>query len=148
MKLIIDQSPGQEEVEITVKCALIDERLSRLIEMIRLYAFSIAGKKDGRTYSLKLEDVYYFESVDRKTFAYTEGNVYECEFKLYELEEQLAKTNFVRIGKAAILNVSVLQSVRALMNGRMEAELANGEKMIISRHYVAELKKKLGLGGE
>jgi len=148
LKLIIDQSPDQEEVEIIVKCALIDERLDKLIEMIRLYAFSIAARKDGRTYSLRLEDVYYFESVDRKTFAYTKEDVYECDFRLYELEEQLAKTNFLRVGKAVILNVSVLKSVRALINGRMEAELTNGEKIVISRHYVAKLKKKLGLGEE
>lgn len=143
LKLIIDQSPVHSEVEITVKCSLIDARLERLIEQIRLYSFSIAGKKDGRTYYIRLEDVYYFEALERKTFMYTKDECYESGLRLYELESQLEKTNFVRISKSVILNISVLKSVRAMLNGRMEAELANGEKMIINRHYVDALKQKL-----
>lgn len=47
MKLKIEQSPENEEVEITVKCGMVDEKLERLIAQIRLYAFSITGKKAG-----------------------------------------------------------------------------------------------------
>ena len=74
---------------------------------------------------------------------YTRDEVYQCDLKLYELEEQLTKTNFVRISKASILNIMVLESVRALLHGKMEAELSNGEKVVINRHYVDALKKKM-----
>ncbi|MEA5004123.1 MAG: LytTR family DNA-binding domain-containing protein [Christensenella sp.] len=145
MKLLIDQSPDNEEVEITIKCGMIDPALEELIAQIRLYSFSITAKKDGRTYTVSLSDIYYFESIDNRTFLYTEHEVYECELKLYELEQQLTKTDFVRVSKACILNVKVLESVRALLNGKMEAELENGEKVIINRHYVEALKRKLGM---
>ncbi|WP_323400967.1 LytTR family DNA-binding domain-containing protein [Christensenella sp.] len=145
LKLLIDQSPDNEEVEITIKCGMIDPALEELIAQIRLYSFSITAKKDGRTYTVSLSDIYYFESIDNRTFLYTEHEVYECELKLYELEQQLTKTDFVRVSKACILNVKVLESVRALLNGKMEAELENGEKVIINRHYVEALKRKLGM---
>lgn len=147
MKLLIDQSPENQEVEITIKCGIIDEALEELIGQIRLYSFSIAAKKDGRTYTVSLNDIYYFESIDNRTFLYTEREVYECGARLCELEQQLTKTDFVRVGKACILNIKRLKSVRALLNGKMEAELDNGEKVIINRHYVEALKQKLGLQG-
>ncbi len=147
MKLLIDQSPENEEVEIIIKCGLIDARLEKLIEQVRLYFFSVAAKRDGKTFQLRLEDIFYFESVDSHTFAYTEKEVYECSMRLYELEDQIAKTDFVRISKSCILNVTTLKNVRGLLNGRMEAELENGEKVVVTRHYVEALalKKKLSL---
>lgn len=143
MKLIIDQSSENEEVEIIVKCGLIDARLEQLISQIRLYSFSVTAKKEGRRYQLPLNDVCYFESVDNKTFVYTKDDVVECDLKLYELEEQVTRTNFVRISKACILNLMMLKSVRALLNGKMEALLENGERVVINRHYVEALKEKL-----
>ncbi len=149
MKLIIDQSPEYGEVEITIKCGMLDERLQRLVEQIRTYSFSIAGRKDGRTYNLLPDGIYYFESVEGRTFAYTEKDVYECGASLSQMENNLAATHFVRVSKSCILNASVLESVRVLINGRMEARLSNGEKLIINRHYVQELKDRLNmLGGE
>ena len=147
MKLIIEQGTGVKETEITVKCAIIDPELEKLIEVIRLHTFSVTGRKDGKSYPLPLSEVYYFESVDGKTFACLLRDVYEVELRLYELEERLANANFVRVGKAVILNVGRLESVRALLNGRMEAQLTNGEKLVITRHYVEGLKEKLGLSG-
>jgi len=132
LKLLIDQSPDNEEVEITIKCGMIDPGLEKLIEQIRLYSFSITAKKEGRTYPISLSDIYYFESIDNRTFLYAEHEVYECG---------------LRLSKSCILNVRMLKSVRALLNGKMEAELENGEKVIINRHYVEKLKRKLGLAG-
>jgi Response regulator of the LytR/AlgR family len=145
LKLIIDQSLDHKEVEITVRCGLIDPALEKLIAQIRLYSFSVTGKKDGSSYAIRLEDIFYFESIEEKTFLYCNKEVYECGLKIYELEQQLSETDFVRISKSCILNVMKLESVRALLNGKLEAKLANGEKVIISRHYVQSVKEKLNL---
>ena len=145
MKLIIDQSLDHRDVEITIKCGIIDEQLERLIAQIRLYSFSITGKKDGASHLIRLEDVYYFESTDNRTFLYGEKDVYECGYKLYELEGHLANSHFVRISKSCILNVAKLASVRALLGGKFEAQLSNKEKLIINRHYVQALKEKIQL---
>ncbi len=44
-----------------------------------------------------------------------------------------------------IVNIRKIKSVKAELNGRMIAELLNGEQIIISRAYVKELKRKLGI---
>lgn len=145
MKLIIDQSLENKDVEITIKCGLIDPKLERLIEQIRLYSFSLTGRKNGSTYIIQLDDIFYFESVDEKTFIYSNDEVFECDLKLYEVEEQLSSTNFTRISKSCILNTLKLKSVRAMLNGKLEALLLNNEKVIVNRHYVKSLKDKLDM---
>ena len=145
MKLTIEESLDNNEVEITIKCGVMDNRLRRLIETIREYSFSIQCKKNNEIYTIPLEDVYYIESVDKKTFIYCKSEVYETTNTLINLEEKLTNTSFIRISKSCILNISYLQNVTPLWNHRFEATLKNYEKLIITRHYIEELKNKLGL---
>ena len=102
-------------------------------------------RKDNSTKILKIEDICYFESVDEQTFVYTQEDVYSCQKKLYEAEEILSDTSFVRISKSCILNIDYLESVRALLNGKLEGTLSNDERVIINRHYVPAFKKKFGV---
>ncbi len=145
MKLFIEQSEGLKEPEISVRYDVIDNRLEKILGYIRLNVFSLHGVKDGETSVISLEDVYYFDSTDERTFAYLENDVYECSMKLYELERQLADANFVRISKSCIVNILKLESVRPLINSRYEARLENGEKLIINRHYLPAFKQKFGI---
>lgn len=143
MKFILEQSDEWSDVEIRVRCGQIDKSLEKLIEQIRLYGFSITGEKDGETFTINLEQIFYFETVDNRTYAYCEDSVYECRQKLYELEERLGTMNFQRISRSCILNIYKLLSIRTLLNGRVEAKLENGEKLIVNRHYAESLRQKI-----
>ena len=115
MKLTIEQSEEFDEPEITIKCGMMDDRLESIIRHIRLNMFSVTGVKDGVTKVLSLGEIFYFDSIDERTFIYLESDVYECSMKLYELEEQLAKAHFVRISKSCIVNIMKLDSVRPML---------------------------------
>lgn len=143
MKINIEQSEDFNDVEINIKCRNLDERLENLISTIRLYGSSVSGKKDNKTYFLKLEDILYFDTVDEKVFIYTLDSVYETTLKLYALEERFEGTSILRVSKSTILNLMKVESVSPLLNGKIEAELQNGEKIIISRQYVSKLRQKL-----
>lgn len=120
----------------------MDERLSRLIEQIRLYSFSVTGMKDGIVSMIPLEQIFYFDSVENKTYLYVEKDVYQCDKKLYELEQLLKETTFVRISKSCILNAEKVTEVKAQFNGRLEVKLLNHEKILVSKHYIKEFKEK------
>ena len=144
MKLIIEQSGERDEVEVVIRCGgVIDPALERLIQQIRLYGYALPGKKDQRTVLVRPEEIYYFEAVDGKTFIYCEKDVYECGVKLYEAEQRLSAGSFVRVSKSSILNLSKLKGFQHKLNGKLEAHLQNGERLEVSRHYVAQLKERL-----
>lgn len=141
---IVDIEPGQEE-EIILRCSQIDENLMKLIRSFKQENVKLNLYQNGEVFFISQEDIYYFESVDQKVFAYGKSEVYETKSKLYELEADLPQKDFFRAAKSTILNLNKIKSLAPAFNGRLEALLKNGEKIIISRQYVAELKKKLGL---
>ena len=145
MKITIEMPKEGEEDEIIVRCASLDDRLMKFIAALKSSENPLTGYLDDKIVKLAPKDVFYFESVDNKVFAYAGKNVYEVRKKLYEIEEEYADTDFLRISKSAIVNVAKIAYIKPLLNGRFEAKLKNDEKIIINRQYVIELKKKLGI---
>ena len=145
VKLNIKRSPEYKETEITIKCDTIDERIQKIIDIAQDSSDTLNVRLNDTSKKIEIKDIFYFESVDEKTFVYCRDEVYSSNLNLYELEEKLVNTSFVRISKSCILNIDHLDSVKALMNGKMQAVLSNDEKVIINRHYVPIFKKKFGL---
>ena len=145
MKITIETPKPGEEDEIILRCASVDDRLLKLIQSFRSEKDALTGYVDDRIQKLALGDIFYFEAVDNKVYAYTAKQVYEVHKKLYEVGEEYANTDFLRISKAIVVNVSKITYIRPMLNGRFEAKLKNEEKVIISRQYVPALKEKLDL---
>lgn len=141
---ILAPEPGQED-EIIIRCHQLDDKLMDVIYSLKVSANKIAAFSEEGITMLLPKDVFYFESVDNKVFAYCEKQVYEVRKKLYELESDLSGTDFLRISKSVIVDLSKIRNLSPSFNGRLEALLRNGEKIIISRQYVPALKKKLDL---
>ena len=106
---------------------------------------TVTGNYNGEIYFLDYKDVIYFDTTDRKTFIYTIDKVYETPLKLYQLEDMLKGTSFIRASKSMILNIRKINSIGHTFSGKMIATLENGEKAEISRNYVPLLKEKLGI---
>lgn len=144
MKITIQPpEPGQED-EIILRCSRLDDRLMALIYALSTERIKLTAYSDGGITMLDPKDVYYFESVDDRVFAYCEKQVYEVRKKLYELEKELVATDFLRISKSTVADVSKFERLKPSFNGRLEAKLKNGETIIVSRQYVPALKQKLG----
>lgn len=135
--------PGQED-EIIVRCASPDERMMRLILALQEEE-KLTGYIEDKIVKLSWKEIYYFEAVDNKVFAYTVKEMYEIHKKLYEIEQEYAHTDFLRISKSVIVNISKIAYVKPIFNGRFEANLRNDEKVIVSRQYVSQLKGKIGI---
>ena len=145
MKITIETPKPGEEDEIILRFASVDENILKLIQSLKTEKDALTGYADDKIQKLSLRDIFYFESVDNKVYAYTAKQVYEVHKKLYEIEEEYANTDFLRISKAVVVNVSKITYIRPMLNGRFEAKLKNDEKVIISRQYVPALKEKLDL---
>lgn len=141
---IVDVAPGEEE-EMIIRCNQLDDRMMQLMNQFKNKTDKLNVYKDGNIYFVEPKEIYYFETVDQKVFAYGMNEVYEIRSRIYELEEMLAGEDFFRASKSVLLNLNVIKSLSPAFNGRFEAVLKNGEHVIISRQYVSLLKEKLGL---
>ncbi len=141
---ILDSIPGEED-EIIVRCSTLDDNVVKLLNAMKSGKDKMVLYKDEKIVLIDQNDVFYFESVDDRVFAYTEQNVYESKEKLYKLEEILPRKNFLRANKSTILNLNKVESLTPAFGSRFEAILKNECKVIISRMYVPVLKSMLGL---
>ncbi|MCI8508516.1 MAG: LytTR family transcriptional regulator [Lachnospiraceae bacterium] len=105
----------------------------------------MTAKKDGETHLLDVARIIYIESVDRRCFIYTSDEVYESEFRLYELEQRLGEYGFFRVSKSFLIHLQNIQSLKADINRKIRVTMSNGEQIIASRQYADELKKRLGV---
>lgn len=145
MKITIETPEHGQEDEIIIRCAALDEELLQLIYRLKMGRELLPVFLDEQIVMLPLKEIYYFESVDNKVFAYSKKEVYEVRKKLYELEQAYTGQDFLRVSKSAIVHLAKISRLKPLFNGSFEAVLKNGEKIIISRQYAVAMKKKLGL---
>lgn len=144
MKIKPEQDLSCNEIEIIIKYPQKDRRVLRIIDFLQSFDMQIKCAGENAERMIHIMDIYYIESVDKKTFVYLENAVYRTEFRLYQLKDKLQTYGFVQINKSCILNINALDSIRPLFKSRMEATLKNGEKVQINRNYLNEVKKALG----
>lgn len=148
MKVKILENPDILEDLVTIECKSITPEVLSLSNYIENYGMSIVGKKDGEKFFINLKDVYYFEAVDNKVFAYTKDLVYEVSYRIQDIIVLFGKLYFTQISRTIVVNIDIIEKVSTLINGRILAVLINGEKQIISRAYAHEFKNKLMTKGE
>lgn len=145
IRITVEECADLAQTEVIVRCARLDARTARLIELLRLTDAKLTGEKDGETCILEPGRVLYIDTVDRGTFLYTAEGVYQTRLRLYELEEQLAGLDFVRVSRSALVNFAEVRSLRPDLGGRLRLTMSNGELVVVNRQYAPAIKQKLGL---
>ena len=145
MQVIVERVNSKEEEQAVIKAVEVTDEISGAIELLEGDSKSFTVSKDGKVYIIKASAVYYIESVDKKTFVYTKQGCYDCKYRLYELEVMLGGY-FMRCSKSMIINLKKVRNVKSQISGRIDATLLNDEVVVISRGYVKEVKRSLGIG--
>ena len=143
MDVEIEQVGRERKEQVLIRCHAVTEEVREIAAFVKSRQGSLTGTKDSRQYEIAVSDIYYFESVDGKTFLYTKDQVYETSYRIYELESMLRPKNFLRVSKSMLLSLMKIRSIQSALNGRFAAVLLTGEEVIISRSYVKGLKAAL-----
>lgn len=112
-----------------------------LIKKLEKTDITFTGKLGQRTVGVYLSDIYYIENVERKLFLYTAEEVYRYDGSMSEVEQLTYDTGFVRISRTCIMNTAYLREIKQIRNSRLEAVMDNGEKLIVSRKYLSDIKR-------
>ncbi|MBW9146647.1 LytTR family transcriptional regulator DNA-binding domain-containing protein [Clostridium sp. CM027] len=143
MRIIIIEDPLMEDIEVKILCKERTIYVDHLAAELSKDQITISGKIENEYTRIFSDDIFYFEAVDNKIYIYCEKDVYQSDMKLYELEIKLSGAKFARINKSCLMNIAKLEKVKGQINGRLLATLSNGEKLIINRSYVQEIKRIL-----
>lgn len=145
MKIEINVDEKIQDLRVQIDCTRLTPEIERLLAIIRMMDMQIAARKDGETYILDTAQILYIEAVERVTFLYTEAAVYESDFKLYELEQQLEPKGFFRVSKSCLIQLKKIKSMKADLDRKIRITMEGGDQIMVSRMYADELRKRLGV---
>ena len=145
MKIEIDIDDKYTDTTVIIKAPRLSREVEKTVALMRMIDMQIGVKKDDETDLLDIEKILYIEGVDRKTFVYTEDDMYESQLKLYEIEQELYEHDFLRISKQGIVNLKMIKILKADIDRKIKVTLKNGEQILVSRMYSDDLRRKLGL---
>lgn len=148
MKLNIKIDTNFEEPETFITTARMTDEVNRVVEFISKLDDAvtvISGIKGDKVELLEQESLIRIFAENGRIFAATEQDLYQIRLRIYELEERLDNSMFVRISHSEIVNLKKVKSLDLSFSGTICMELSNGEVTYVSRRYVSKIKKKLGL---
>lgn len=147
MKVDIRKILQKEKERVVIECVDITPEIENICSYVKSIGTELSGTtQEGHLERFHLNDVYYFEALDEKVFAYTQEKVFEIKLRLYEVAAAYEKYHFARCSKSVVLNLMLLDGISPVLNGRFFAHMKNGEKLIISRQYAPILKNMITEG--
>ena len=146
MKIEIKIDESCTEPKITVVTSRVTDEINELVKRLSAeQAQMIAGFADERATVLEPSRIYRVYASDGKVYAETENGAYLLRLRLYEAEQRLANSAFVRISNSEIINLKKVTGFDLSFVGTICVSLSNGTVTYVSRRYVAKIKQLLGL---
>lgn len=144
IEIVIDKN--QIEPKIIIKTNKLTQEVENIMNIISQQNPSlISGIKDEKIEIIDENCIISVFAQDTKVYADTKNGIYELKLRLYEMENILDKTKFVRISKSEIINLKAVKNFDLSFTGTISVEMKNGKISYVSRRFVAKIKKILGV---
>lgn len=144
MNVIVEKQEDLIEDKVVIYCKEESQEIRRIKGFIKKLNMKLCASLDCKKIMITPEEIYYIESVDKRTFVYLKDKVLECSLRLYEIEERFKEFSFFRASKSTIVNIMYIKDINILLNRNLLVTLENKEKLIISRRNVKDFRKLIG----
>ncbi len=147
MEVEIRIEPERREPRVVILAGEESEELRRLAENLsRLALGPIPVSRGEEKLLLPQGEFLRFYTDGKGVSAQTEAELYTVHLRLYELEERLDATRFVRISNGEIINLDRVTAVDLSLSGTIRMTLDGAVNAYVSRRYVKKIKETLNLG--
>ena len=145
MKVNIDISAEYREPFAVIHTDKVTDEIQRMIDVFSNSETPVTAlQNEEDIVVLQPKDIYMVRVEVGDTAIYGAKQRYRSRKRLYELADQLGK-QFMQISKTTLINLSYMDSIEPGFSGTLLLKLKNGSKDYVSRKYLPEFKKYLGL---
>lgn len=136
-----------QEMEIRVcyheQNAQVEETARRIHELLQ---FSVQVQDENGIRILPVADIIRIYAENQRLRVQSKAGLFYSQQKLYELEEQLSKSQFVRISRSEMVNIRCISKLDMDLTGTIKVILSDGTQTYTSRRCIPQLKQALGIG--
>ena len=145
MKVSIDLSAEYKEPYAVIHTDKVTDEITRIIDIFSNNDTPVTAlQNEEEIVVLKPDEIFMVRIEGGDTVIYGEKQKYRSRKRLYELAEILGK-KFMQISKTTLINLSGIDSIEPGFSGTMLLRLKNGNKDYVSRKYLPDFKRYLGL---
>lgn len=146
VKIEIQVDESRKEPLVVVYTDKVNEEIHALVRRLSQDAAQVlVGFREDEATILQEDTILRVYAESGKVLAETMDGVYTLRLRLYELEERLDRTRFVRISNSEIVNLRKVKGFDLSFAGTICVRLQNNAETYVSRRYVAKIKQVLGL---
>lgn len=140
MKVEFHRDPGAQEPRVAVfareRTAEVESILKRLRASVRIAAYDARGEV-----LLSPEEILRVYTQNRRVLVDSDRGSFSLRMRLYELEEALDATEFVRISNSEIVRKERILRLDFSLTGTIRLTLRGGAETYVSRRYVARIRQ-------
>lgn len=138
-----------EELEVTLAKATYDDEVAAMVGYLEKFGVQTRDilpiKTPDRIKLVKQTDIIAIEVDGPQLVIETlEGRLLTTD-RLYRFKERLSSEDMIQVSKQSIINIQHLMSLEASFSGNMLALMTKKLKVNVSRRYLKDLEKRLGL---
>lgn len=147
MKVELHIDPALERPRAVIHAPAATPEVLALLERLRREeAAPFTAFRENEAVLLPPSDILRFYTDGKGVSCQTEKGAFAVRQRLYELEEELAGTRFVRVSNSEIVNLDRVTALDLSLSGTIRITLAGGAAVAFaSRRYVKKIKKAVGL---
>lgn len=146
MQVEIKIDSSYEEPKVIVLTASMTDEISAVVKKLSEDVPQvISGVRNEKVEVIEPQTIIRIYAASGKVFAVTEKGEYTLRLRLYELEERLDGSRFVRISNSEIINLQKVNCFDLSFTGTICVKLSGGATTYVSRRYVSKIKKILGI---
>lgn len=147
MDLEIKIDENLKEPKIIISSPTLNDEVKRITEVLK-NSLVVTNKlnvfKDSNMYLLSLEEIETIYSSNNKIYVRDKNNeLYTIKQKLYELEELLKNTSFVRISNSEIVNFDEVEKLNLKTLGTILLIFKSKNETYVSRRFIKLVKDYL-----
>jgi DNA-binding LytR/AlgR family response regulator len=145
-KIHVEIDENLKEPEIIIRTDKMTEQVRDIMDKLSAADNNtLVGYQDDIVQILEMSEIISIYSAVKKVFAKTNEGEYVLRVRLYELEQQLDPTKFIRISNTEIVNLKAVKKLDFSFTGTIVMTFADGSTSYVSRRYVAKIKRALGM---
>lgn len=149
MKVKFQEDPSlEDEIEVEVRALKEDSTVKRLLSYLNKFGKNSRNllpiKTSERIVTIKRDELIKIEIQKTSLTFYTVDETVETTGRLYQVLENLNE-DFVQVSRHSVINLNYLESLESGFARNMVAILAEGLKTDVSRRYLPDLERELGL---
>ena len=146
MDVEIKLEPGRATPKVIILTGEMTEQVADLARRLAAGESRFLPARQGEpVVLLEPADIYRIYAQGQQVLARLAEGTAVLRFRLYELEERLSSSGFLRISHAELVNFSKVKHLDLSMAGTIRLRMDNGDATYVSRRYMGRIKQYLGI---